>query len=108
MNPKDLQELKEQLEKTAGELEAQIKSEKKTPEYGSDVDSFDEEADEAEEQGKKYGVQQVLKERLENVEKALDKIIRGGYGKCEKCGKDIPSDVLKVNPESGLCKNCKV
>lgn len=110
MSPKDQQELKELLEKTAGEIEAQLKAEKKTPEYGDDVEgaSFDEEADEAEELGKQLGVHQLLKERLANIESALEKIIRGEYGKCEQCKKELSLEMLKANPESRFCKACKI
>ena len=106
---KNLQELKEQLEKEAGEIEAQLKMEKNVPEYGTDTEgaSFEEEADEAEEFGKQLGVHQVLKERLINIEEALDKIIRGKYGKCEKCQKEISLEILKAVPESKFCKACK-
>ena len=109
MNPKELQEIKEQLEKTAGELEVEIKEAKKTPEFGSDVEGemFEEEADEAEEEGGRLGVKELLQERLKNVELALEKIIRGEYGKCEKCGRDISLELLRVNPESKFCKDCK-
>lgn len=103
-----MQELKEQLEKEAGELEVEIKDASKEPEYGTDVEGemAEEEADEAEEEGLELGVKQVLKERMEDIENALEKIIKGSYGKCEQCGKDIPLEVLRVNPESRHCKNC--
>ncbi len=109
MNPKDLQNLKEELEKTAGEIEAQLKTEKNVPEYGTDTEGemFEEEADEAEEFGKQLGVHQLLKEQLANIEKALDKINRGQYGRCENCGKEISLEVLKASPESRFCKDCK-
>ena len=109
LTDKELQSLKEQLEKEAGELEAQLSTAKKSPEFGSDVETdFSEEADEAEEFSKNLGVQDVLKSRLQDIETALEKIARGEYGKCEQCGQDIPLEVLKVNPESRLCKACKV
>ena len=108
LTEKQLQELKEQLEREAGELEAQLSTAKKTPDFGSDTETdFSEEADEAEELSKNLGLQDTFKERLNNIENALDKITRGEYGKCEQCGQDIPLEVLKVNPESRLCKACK-
>lgn len=109
MTPQELQELKERLEKEAGEIEAQLSAEKKTPEYGSDTEGmmFDEEADEAEELGKQLGVHQVYKDRLADIENALDRINKGTYGKCEKCGQDISLEVLRVSPESKFCKDCK-
>lgn len=108
LTDKQLQELKEQLEKEAGELEAQLGAVSKTPEMGSDTETdFSEEADEAEEFSGNLGMQDVLKTRLQDIEAALDKMTKGKYGKCEKCGMDIEMEVLKVSPESKLCKMCK-
>lgn len=96
------------MEKEAGELEAQLSSVSKTADFGSDVETdFSQEADEAEEFSNSLGLQETLKERLQNIEAALDKMNRGEYGKCENCGKEISFDLLKVNPESKLCKDCK-
>mgnify|MGYP001575602474 CR=1 FL=1 len=109
LSEQELQKFKEQLEKEAGELELQVKSSSKTPEFGNDTEGdLSEEADEAEEFSAKIGEKEVYKERLADIEIALDKIIRGQYGACEKCGGEISLEVLKVNPESKLCRNCKV
>lgn len=89
------------LEKEVGELE------KERPDFGSDVDSFDEETDEAEEVANQTGVARVLKERLENVRAALAKLEAGAYGVCEECGGEISPEVLSVAPESRLCRSCK-
>ena len=107
LTEKEITGLKEQLEKESAELEVQLKEEKKPADFGSDVDSFEEEEDETEEEAKQLGVQEILKGRLEDIEHALDKILKGGYGACEKCGQEIDLGLLKVNPESRLCKNCK-
>ncbi|OGY64003.1 MAG: hypothetical protein A3I89_03435 [Candidatus Harrisonbacteria bacterium RIFCSPLOWO2_02_FULL_41_11] len=108
LSEKELQNLKEQLEKEAGEIESRAEVNKRSPEFGSDTETdFSEEADEAEEQSNQLGVQQALKERLADIELALDKMTRGEYGKCEKCGMDIEIEVLQINPESRLCKACK-
>jgi len=109
INEHDLQNYKEQLEKEAGELEIKIKTLKKMPEFGNDVESdLSEEADEAEEYSANLGEKDVYKERLTDVERAIEKIVSGEYGKCEKCGEEISSDVLNVSPESRLCKDCKI
>ncbi len=108
LTEKELQNLKEALEKEAGELEAQLSSVKKDKDFGSDTESdFSEEADEAEEFSNNLGMKDALKERLQTIEAALEKITRNEYGKCEKCGMEIPMEVLKINPESKLCKECK-
>ncbi|HEY4500053.1 MAG TPA: TraR/DksA family transcriptional regulator [Candidatus Paceibacterota bacterium] len=108
ISDKDLSLYKEQLEREAGDIEAQLKNEKKTKNFGDDVESdFSEEADEAEETATNLSVQEVLKERLEAIEHALDKITKGTYGVCEECSDIIDARVLKINPESRLCQACK-
>lgn len=110
INEKDLQLLKEKLEKEAGELDVEVSRHSKAPDFGDDVEGEDmsEEADEAEETGNDLGITTSLKSRLADIELALDKINRNEYGKCENCGKDIPLELLKVDPESRLCKDCKL
>ncbi|MCK5533484.1 TraR/DksA family transcriptional regulator [bacterium] len=44
---------------------------------------------------------------LGNVEDALLKIEKGTYGSCEKCGKEIEIERLKVMPFAKFCINCK-
>lgn len=104
----DLSRLKEQLEKTQKDLEAELKSLAGVPEMGSDVDAFDTETDEAEEFSNKIGVEQTFKERLEDTRVALEKMEKGSYGKCEKCGMEISLEVLNLVPESRYCKECKI
>ena len=85
------------------------KGEVKKPDFGNDIEStddFPEEADEAEEFSTNIAIASGLKDRLENVEEALRKMDKGTYGKCENCGKDIPLEVLEVNPESRHCADC--
>ena len=109
LNEQMLQKFKEQLEKEAGELEPKVKSLGKMTDFGNDTEGdLSEEADEAEEFSEKIGEREAYKERLADIELALDKISRNEYGKCEKCGGEISLEVLEVNPESRLCKNCKI
>jgi len=102
-----LEAAKKKLEMTKKDLEKEIADLKTAPEFGSDVDHFEEETDEAEEFNKNLGVEKTLKERLINVERALEKMAKGIYGKCENCKKDIEWEVLRVDPESRYCQNCK-
>jgi DnaK suppressor protein len=38
---------------------------------------------------------------------ALARVEAGEYGKCVRCGKDIPADRLEAMPAAGLCITCK-
>ncbi len=104
---KFLNYFKNQLIRLKRGIESKIKKLYKVPEFGSDVDSGDEETDEAEKFGTQLSIAQTYKERLADVDVALRKIEKKKYGICEKCGKEISLDVLKVTPESRLCKGCK-
>ncbi|ERF61730.1 TraR/DksA family transcriptional regulator [Treponema socranskii] len=44
--------------------------------------------------------------RLQLVDNALDRIRQGKYGKCVKCGKDIPQQRLKALPYALMCVTC--
>ncbi|MEK7089580.1 MAG: TraR/DksA family transcriptional regulator [Patescibacteria group bacterium] len=76
--------------------------------FGSDVDALDEETDEAEEFANKLGIQVVTKEHLRDVNGALERIVVGEYGVCEECHNPISLEVLTAEPESRLCKSCKL
>ncbi len=45
---------------------------------------------------------------LKKIEKALKKIDDGTYGICEKCGKCISFERLKLRPVAELCIKCKL
>lgn len=52
-----------------------------------------------------------LEQRLENVlndiNKTLEKIKKGSYGICDKCGKEISPKRLEAFPTARLCIKCK-
>ncbi|CRK81644.1 TraR/DksA C4-type zinc finger protein [Neobacillus massiliamazoniensis] len=41
--------------------------------------------------------------QLKNINRALEAIENGNYGKCEVCGKDIPIERLKALPNTTFC-----
>lgn len=47
------------------------------------------------------------KERIEAIDKALHKIHAGIYGSCELCGQDISVQRLRAIPWATLCKTCQ-
>lgn len=52
---------------------------------------------------KMTSVEHMLEKRLEEIKKALALIDTPQYGLCEKCGKEIPLERLKVNPAAMTC-----
>lgn len=102
------EEIKSKLEEEKKEIEAKIKELKQIPEFGDDVDSLEEETNESEEYGNQLAEMQIHKNRLADIESALNKIGNGKYGICEKCGKEIAEEILAIDPESRYCRSCKI
>ncbi len=46
-------------------------------------------------------------ERVNQVERALERLEEGGYGWCERCGNQIPVERLAAFPSATLCVTCK-
>jgi len=100
---------KQKLEEEKTILEQELKDLEEAPDFGGDsTDIGTEEADESEAVGTNMALMQPLKERMAEVNDALSKIINGGYGVCENCKSEIDEELLNVNPESRLCRNCKL
>lgn len=51
--------------------------------------------------------EQQLEGDLLMVNEALERIEEGTYGKCQKCGEEIPEDRLKAFPEAKYCIKCE-
>jgi DnaK suppressor protein len=86
----------------------EIKDFEKPVNFGTDIDHGDEKTDEAEELSNRFGEENDLKKRLDEIDAALEKIEKGSYGVCETCGGEIETEVLDIDPESRLCKECKI
>ncbi|GIM96364.1 TraR/DksA family transcriptional regulator [Paractinoplanes toevensis] len=48
-----------------------------------------------------------LLERVNQVERAIDRLGEGNYGWCERCGNAIPVERLAAFPSATLCVSCK-
>ena len=114
MNTSILQELKTALEQEHDKLVAELKSfarpdprmknnwDSKFPafevgEYGSHA-ALGGEADEVEEYEVRLAAEYSLESRLLEVNRALERIKKGTYGKCAKCGGGISIERLRANP----------
>jgi len=45
-------------------------------------------------------------ERIGKLERALNQLDAGTYGRCESCGEDIEFERLRVTPEATRCRDC--
>jgi len=122
MKKKNLKELKEELEKEKSRIEEELKKIAKRDEKlpgdwntifpkwdgttsgGSRLETA---ADEVEEYSTLLPIEYSLELHLKNIELALEKIKKGKYGICEKCGKEIEEERLRISPEARYCSRCK-
>ena len=107
LTPEKIQHYKSRLETEKARLFAEIKRNETPENFGSDTEDNSEEANEAEEFGNQLAANQALKERVSEIDSALNKIEIGKYGVCETCGGMISEKILEIVPESRLCENCK-
>ena len=75
---------------------------------GADLDrGFADSAHSTAERGRLIALVQELRQNLKDVEHALGKTDRGGYGTCERCGGPIGLERLEAIPWARLCIACK-
>ncbi|WP_405834426.1 TraR/DksA family transcriptional regulator [Streptomyces sp. NBC_01176] len=46
------------------------------------------------------------REHLNDLDRALERLERGDYGRCEQCGEPIPTERLEVRPAAKTCVHC--
>ena len=110
MNKKDIEGLKKRLIAEKTELETELSSvgqrSSSNPNIweantgGMEIDSADENevADKFEEYEGNSGILSQLESQFLEVRAALDRIEKGTYGMCEKCGKPIEKERLEASP----------
>jgi len=107
ISPEKITHYRDRLEKTKAELLAELERNEVTEDFGSDVDDFDEEKNEAEALGNQLAQNQQLRIRINEIDEALNNMRTGSYGTCKRCGRQIDEEVLDLVPESQLCGDCK-
>lgn len=74
--------------------------------FSSD-ETLADEAPLATEREKELALRRTLQSRLLDVRKALQKIDRGAYGRCESCGAPINPLRLRAQPQTAYCITCQ-
>ncbi len=97
--------LKKELESFAKE-DKNIKHNWTTRYPNRENGNMEEEADEVQEYENLVSLEQNLELRLKDINLALEKIVKGNYGTCEECGKEIEEERLSAYPEAKLCIKC--
>jgi len=118
MNKKKIEELKKILQEKKARLENELggiatKDKSLKDDYDAkfkNVDSgpFDHSAEamEVSEYQDNLSLEANLEVQLRDVSQALEKIEKGKYGECEKCGKSIKIKRLEALPSAKTCLKC--
>jgi len=104
--------LEERRKRVKEQLEAIAKKNKRAgdgyttifPNFGR---SEDENADEVANFTDLLSLKDNLEKELKEIETALQKMKKGVYGICEKCGRKISKARLKAAPTTRYCRKCK-
>lgn len=107
MTKEKIEEYKKKLQHERLIVSDEIKNLEKPLDFGDDVDHFEEDTDKTEEMDSQMAAAKSIKDRLVEIDIALEKVQEGKYGICEKCGAEIEDEILNIDPESRFCKNCK-
>lgn len=59
-------------------------------------------------QEEELAIDNSLRSMVDEIDHALERMANGTYGKCERCGKEIPLRRLEARPFSTLCVEDKV
>lgn len=109
---KELQELRERLVAERGDLKAQYEELEESSFASNQSDltgemGFDEEYADAGtntfEREKDLSLVNNLRDLIDRIDKALQKMDDGSYGLCDRCGKPIEKLRLKALPYANLC-----
>jgi len=109
MDAKELKKFKEQLIHLREELLSLVrKTTENEKEYPlSEVgDSIDQAADSSARE-LLFELNHSEKQKLEDIDRALQKIEQGSFGICEKCGNKISKERLEAVPYAHFCIKCK-
>jgi DnaK suppressor protein len=77
------------------------------PDYASDNAAVDTDVREQDYHAINEAQTKELQKRTREVTSALEKIKKGTYGYCQKCGKDIPTARLELVPMALYCVDCE-
>lgn len=118
MDKEIFQQLKRQLEAKKQKIEKELESiarkdtklkgdyDTRFPDFGIHQ-SPDESALEVAAYESTLPIEYALEVKLLGINKALEKIAKGKYGQCEKCGQPIDIKRLMAMPEAKTCAKCQ-
>ena len=70
-------------------------------------DSEDENSEEISDTIEDESTLSTLEEEIDQIDKAMQKVEEGSYGKCSNCGEIIEEKRLEFNPAATYCSQCQ-
>ncbi len=116
MDSEELKLYRDKLMAMKSDIEKEIKNideETRTPlkDVVQELSSYDNHSSdlgaETFERGKDISLRDNEKILLAKVNKALERIEKGTYGKCQNCGQNIPKERLEAVPYAACCEECQ-
>jgi DnaK suppressor protein len=98
-----LGELREEYDQTVTEI-AEMQRDRLTDSAGDDQADTGTKTFEREQE---ISLANNILERINQVERAVERLEDGSYGWCERCGNAIPVERLAAFPSATLCVSCK-
>jgi DnaK suppressor protein len=104
----NIEEIKNNLLKEKEELEIILKSINEEIEYirSNEVYEYSEVAEAYEEKQDLHIKKEKIEERIKKILNTLEKIEKGNFGMCVKCGNPIEEVRIKFDPTLEYCRNC--
>lgn len=105
-----LEEERDRLNEEREEIESADSENSQAEETGELSDYDDHIGDAASatfERAKDYALLENIEMMLQKVNRALDKVEDGSYGKCDRCGQEIGEPRLEAMPSATLCLKCQ-
>ena len=111
MDQQRLEAIRAELEEIRASVERQL-AEHGAPVGGDNIDldvneGFADSAQATTERAHLISLIEQLRAQHADVTKALSRLDDGTYGKCERCGREIPIERLEAIPTASLCVTCK-
>ncbi|MDD4859209.1 MAG: TraR/DksA C4-type zinc finger protein [Dehalococcoidales bacterium] len=109
----DLQALRKRLDAERVRLDQELKqmevdvSTTEERREGSPFGKREEEATETLELEKRLALENRIRGQIAEIDRALQKMDSGTYGKCDVCGQTIDPARLEALPQATLCLSCK-
>jgi DnaK suppressor protein len=108
MDQQTADRLRERLETERGEVRRQLDDLGARRDEDPELDEgFADAGQAAAERANLLTLVRSLRDTLQDVEQALERMEAGTYGLCERCGQPIGDERLEALPAARLCMSCK-